>query len=249
MVSRALALSARSLLSVEPSRRMSMASCLELSKKLFWMVLVTERAPSFSFPAFNHRRDSFSLTLCRKIGDILLTSYKCSWSCKKLVDISDGKNLRDVKKFGPIENASDSTPDKFRIEGWIRTYGEQYNQKEASILFPRQPAKSPLIKKQDLVDQRGHSGLLSTKINFFSPTGTEISIAPKLKKKEGSFRSNTTWMSLLTYHSGTERSRGQQRETAHRVKKHRSMLLSHTPFKFSCLTCWYCWSIEGEFDT
>lgn len=54
MVSRARALSAKSLFSVEPSRRMSIASCLELSKKLFWMVLVTERAPSFSFPAFSH---------------------------------------------------------------------------------------------------------------------------------------------------------------------------------------------------
>lgn len=52
MVSKARALSAKSLLSVEPSLRMSMASCLELSKKLFWMVLVTERAPSFSFPAY-----------------------------------------------------------------------------------------------------------------------------------------------------------------------------------------------------
>lgn len=48
-------MSAKSLFSVEPSLRMSMASCLELSKKLFWIVLVTERAPSFSFPAFNHR--------------------------------------------------------------------------------------------------------------------------------------------------------------------------------------------------
>lgn len=55
MVSKARALSAKSLLSVEPSLRMSMASCLELSKKLFWMVLVTDRAPSFSFPAYKRR--------------------------------------------------------------------------------------------------------------------------------------------------------------------------------------------------
>lgn len=52
VVRRARALSARSLFRVLPSLRMSMASCLELSKKLFWMVLVTERAPSFSFPPY-----------------------------------------------------------------------------------------------------------------------------------------------------------------------------------------------------
>ncbi len=46
VLSRALALSARSPLSVLPSNRMSIASCLELSMKLFCIVLVAERAAS-----------------------------------------------------------------------------------------------------------------------------------------------------------------------------------------------------------
>lgn len=58
VVRSARALSARSLFRVLPSLRMSMASCLELSKKLFWMVLVTERAPSLSFPPYKRIQET-----------------------------------------------------------------------------------------------------------------------------------------------------------------------------------------------